>query len=337
MSGFVFAGFDEVLHLHLFELARAKDEVTGRHFVAKRFADLRDPEGQLAAAGVQHVEEVNEDALRGFGTKIDERLWIIFRGCTDMCAKHEIERARLSEICRTATRTLPTFKFVRTPAAMTFATIYQRIAERIYSAASPWSSLSRSSPWTRAFSTSRPSSMMRRIWVKRAMSTKFPPKVELMRLRSLKTWHPTSSMRREARMPQTWAFLPNTRMSGFIAKCSYAQNLPVRPTPVWISSRMNRSACSSQIARRAWKNSGRKWLSPPSPWIGSMIRAAISSPSRSMARRISSRATFSIVRTAARFSPVSGKVTLGLTMRGQENFGKNLVLRGSKVLVRERL
>src|SRR5437588_730132 len=42
MRGFVFAGFDEVFHLHLFEFASAKDEVAGRDFVAKRLPDLRD-------------------------------------------------------------------------------------------------------------------------------------------------------------------------------------------------------------------------------------------------------------------------------------------------------
>src|SRR5262249_11863154 len=35
-------GRDEVLHLHLLELARTEDEVAGRDLVAKRLADLRD-------------------------------------------------------------------------------------------------------------------------------------------------------------------------------------------------------------------------------------------------------------------------------------------------------
>src|SRR2546423_13383134 len=52
VRGFVFARFDKVFHLHLFELARAKYEVAGRDFVAKRFADLRDTEGKFAPAGV---------------------------------------------------------------------------------------------------------------------------------------------------------------------------------------------------------------------------------------------------------------------------------------------
>src|SRR5437870_3725228 len=58
----------KVLHLHLLELARAKDEVTGRDFVTKRFPDLGDTEGKFAPAGVKQVEKVYEDALRGFRT-----------------------------------------------------------------------------------------------------------------------------------------------------------------------------------------------------------------------------------------------------------------------------
>src|SRR5437763_8889111 len=63
MRGFVFAGFDEVFQLHLFELARAKDEIAGRDLVAKRLADLRHAERQFAPAGIQHVEKVYEDSL----------------------------------------------------------------------------------------------------------------------------------------------------------------------------------------------------------------------------------------------------------------------------------
>src|SRR5712691_12480347 len=47
----IFAGTDEVFHLHLFKFARAKDEVAWRDFVAKRFAHLRHTERKSAAAG----------------------------------------------------------------------------------------------------------------------------------------------------------------------------------------------------------------------------------------------------------------------------------------------
>ncbi len=73
MDGLVLAGTDEILHLHLLELARAEDEVAGRDFVAERFSDLRDAEGNFAAHRRQHVLEIDEDALRRFGAKIGER------------------------------------------------------------------------------------------------------------------------------------------------------------------------------------------------------------------------------------------------------------------------
>ncbi len=43
------AGFDEELHLHLFELARTEDEVAGRDFVAEALAGVRDAERRLGA------------------------------------------------------------------------------------------------------------------------------------------------------------------------------------------------------------------------------------------------------------------------------------------------
>src|SRR5229473_4502923 len=101
MRLFVFARAHEVFHLHLFELAGAKYKVAGRDFVAKRFADLRHAERQLAAAGIQHVEKVYEDPLRSFGPQIDERVRIIFRRGADMRAKHEIKGSRFGEALRT--------------------------------------------------------------------------------------------------------------------------------------------------------------------------------------------------------------------------------------------
>jgi hypothetical protein len=66
----VLAGLDEVLHLHLLELACAEDEVAGRDLVAERLADLGDAERRLAARRVHDVEEVEEDALRGLRPQV---------------------------------------------------------------------------------------------------------------------------------------------------------------------------------------------------------------------------------------------------------------------------
>ena len=56
---------DEEFHLHLLELARAEDEVTGRDLVAERLAYLPDSEGRLYPARTHHVREIDEDSLRG--------------------------------------------------------------------------------------------------------------------------------------------------------------------------------------------------------------------------------------------------------------------------------
>ena len=64
-------GRHEELELHLLELAGAEDEVAGRDLVAEALADLGDAERRLLAAGLQHVDEVDEHALRGLGAHVD--------------------------------------------------------------------------------------------------------------------------------------------------------------------------------------------------------------------------------------------------------------------------
>src|ERR1051326_2682517 len=78
MGGFVVTRAHKIFHLHLLKLASPEDEVTRRNFVAKRFADLGHAKWKLAAAGVQHVEKIYENSLRGFRTQIDERFGIVF-------------------------------------------------------------------------------------------------------------------------------------------------------------------------------------------------------------------------------------------------------------------
>src|SRR5437660_2165226 len=73
------AGRDEVLHLHLLELARAKEEVAGRDLVAERLADLCDPERRLAARELEHVLEVDEDPLGRLGTEVRGRSGLLDR------------------------------------------------------------------------------------------------------------------------------------------------------------------------------------------------------------------------------------------------------------------
>src|SRR6266568_757700 len=106
MCLFVIAGSHEIFHLHLLKLTRAENEITGRNFVAKRFADLRDTKRQLAPTGVQYVQEIDEDALRGFRTKIDECFGIVLCSCPDVRAKHKIESAYFSPVRFSASGTL---------------------------------------------------------------------------------------------------------------------------------------------------------------------------------------------------------------------------------------
>ena len=69
----VLAGLDEELHLHLLELAGAEDEVARRDLVAEALADLGDAERRLFPAGLQHVGEVDEHALRRLGAHVHLR------------------------------------------------------------------------------------------------------------------------------------------------------------------------------------------------------------------------------------------------------------------------
>ena len=68
-------------------------------------------------------------------------------------------------------------------------------------------------------------------------------------------------------------------MSGTTPSCSQANQSPVRQNPVWISSAMNTIPCSRQNSASPGRNPSGGTTNPPSPWIGSMIRAAtLSSP-----------------------------------------------------------
>ena len=98
MGLFIFARLDEVFHLHLLELARAKDEVAGRYFVPERLSNLGHAKGQLAAAGVQDIQKIDEDSLGGLRPQIHQRIRIVFSGSAGMRLKHQIERPRLRQI-----------------------------------------------------------------------------------------------------------------------------------------------------------------------------------------------------------------------------------------------
>src|ERR1044072_4030540 len=87
---------DEKLNLHLLELARAKDEIARRYLVTKSFADLRHAERQFAIRRVEHVLEIDEDALRGFGPQVSQARLVFDRA--DGRAKHKVELPGLGQI-----------------------------------------------------------------------------------------------------------------------------------------------------------------------------------------------------------------------------------------------
>jgi hypothetical protein len=64
-------------------------------------------------------------------------------------------------------------------------------------------------------------------------------------------------------------------MSGTTPECWYANILPVRPRPHWISSNTRSAPRSRQIASRPFKNSVVAGRIPPSPCTGSIMTAAV--------------------------------------------------------------
>ena len=72
--------------------------------------------------------------------------------------------------------------------------------------------------------------------------------------------------------------LATVMMSGLTPYCSWQNHVPVRPKPAWISSMMRQAPISSAIARSSCMNSVVGTMKPPSPWMGSTMMAATSSP-----------------------------------------------------------
>ena len=70
-------------------------------------------------------------------------------------------------------------------------------------------------------------------------------------------------------------------MSGVTPWRSHANMRPVRQKPVWISSKTSFAPVSSQISRAARRYSALAGRMPPSPCTGSIITAAVSSPTAS--------------------------------------------------------
>ena len=96
------AGTYEELHLHLLEFAHAEDELAGHDLVAERLSDLRDSERQFHAAGLLHVQEIDEDTLCRLGTQVD-RIGTLGRRA-HLGREHQVELAHLRPVARTRNR-----------------------------------------------------------------------------------------------------------------------------------------------------------------------------------------------------------------------------------------
>ena len=86
---------DEVLHLHLLELAHPEDEVARADLVAERLADLGDAERQLLAARLADVAEVHVDALGRLRAQVDLDALLLDRAHVGL--EHQVEAARGGE------------------------------------------------------------------------------------------------------------------------------------------------------------------------------------------------------------------------------------------------
>src|SRR4051812_43650108 len=82
------AGAHKELHLHLLKLTCAEDELAGHDLIAEGLADLRNTKGDTLAGGVEHIEEVDKDALCGLGAEVDGLRLIGYRA--DLRGEHEI-------------------------------------------------------------------------------------------------------------------------------------------------------------------------------------------------------------------------------------------------------
>ena len=91
----VFGGRHEVLHLGLLEFARAEHKVAGGDLVAEGLADLGNSKRGLDARRVEHVLEVQEDALGRLGAQVGHRARVLHRAHVGL--EHHVELAGLGQ------------------------------------------------------------------------------------------------------------------------------------------------------------------------------------------------------------------------------------------------
>ena len=123
---FVRAGFDEVLHFHLFELASSESEVPGRNLVAERLAHLGDAEGKFLTGGIYDVGKVDEDTLSGLRSQIHFAGSVFHR--THEGTEHQVEAPGIGEVAP-AYGAVFRVHVVGTKSAVTIGAFRHRVAE----------------------------------------------------------------------------------------------------------------------------------------------------------------------------------------------------------------
>src|SRR5438094_320472 len=122
----VVTGPHEELELHLLELARAEEEVAGRDLVAEGLANLRDAEGNLETRSLDHVPEVDEDALGRLRPEVGDVRRVLHGA--DEGLEHQVELARLGELAATR-RARRALEVVGTETLLAAPAVDERIGE----------------------------------------------------------------------------------------------------------------------------------------------------------------------------------------------------------------
>ena len=96
------AGSFKELHLHLLELAHTEYELTRNDFVTECLTNLCDTKRNLHAAGLLHVQVVNENTLSGLRTQIYLHCAVCRRA--HLGREHEVELAYVGPVACSADR-----------------------------------------------------------------------------------------------------------------------------------------------------------------------------------------------------------------------------------------
>src|SRR5690606_21295533 len=125
------ARLDEVLHLHLFELAGPENEVPRSDLIPEGLTDLCDPKRKLPSHSSLDVREVHKNPLSCFRTEVDHGGSVFDRAHLRLELQVEVPRFR-ERVLRLTVRTRGReIDVVRAEAALAGLTVHHRIGEVI--------------------------------------------------------------------------------------------------------------------------------------------------------------------------------------------------------------